>query len=64
MLGDMLDVNNDDARKLAIDYDTIEQAISGDRNFSIACKLDVRYPTLKAILNRQDLHICRNFALL
>jgi hypothetical protein len=42
MLEDMLDVNDDDSRKLAIDYDKIEQAISGDRNFSIACKLDVR----------------------
>ena len=40
MLEDMLANNADsDARKLAIDQDKIEQALTGDRNFSIACEL-------------------------
>jgi hypothetical protein len=33
MLEDMLDVNDNDARKLAIDHDKIEKALSADRNF-------------------------------
>jgi hypothetical protein len=41
LLEDMLDVNHGDARKLAIDRDKIEQALSADRNFSIACELGV-----------------------
>ncbi len=57
MLEDMLDVNESDARKLDIDHDKIEQALTGDRNFSIACELGVHYPMLKAMLNREDLHI-------
>ena len=59
MLEDMIDVNESDAslRKLAIDHDKIEQALTGDRNFSISCELGVRYPILKAMLNREDLHI-------
>ena len=57
MLEDMLDVNESDARKLAINHDKIEQALTGDRNFSISCELGVRYPMLKAMLNREDLHI-------
>jgi hypothetical protein len=57
MLEDMLDVNESDARKLAIDHDKIEQALKGDRNFSISCELGVRYPMLKAMLNSEDLHI-------
>jgi hypothetical protein len=57
MLEAMLDVNESDARKLAIDHDKIGQALTGDRNFSISCELGVRYPMLKAMLNREDLHI-------
>jgi tRNA U54 and U55 pseudouridine synthase Pus10 len=60
MLEDMLDVNESDARKLAIDHDKIEQALTGDRNLSIisfSCELGVRYPMLKAMLNRKGLHI-------
>ena len=56
MLEDMLDENGD-ARKLAMDQDKIEQALTCDRNFSIACELGVRYPTLKAMLSREALHI-------
>ncbi len=54
---DMLDNSEGDARKLAIDQDKIQQALTGDRNFSIACKLGVWYPTVKAMLSREDLHI-------
>ncbi len=43
--------------KSAIDQDKIEQALTGDRNFIIACELGVRYPTLKAMLSREHLHI-------
>ena len=57
MLEDMLDVNESDARKLALNHDKIEQALTGDRNFSISCELGVRYPMLKAMLHREDLHI-------
>ena len=32
----------------------IQQALTGDRNFSIACELGVQYPTLKAMLSRED----------
>ena len=44
MLEDMLDNNEGDARKLAIDQDKMQQALTGDRkfrNFSIACELGV-----------------------
>jgi hypothetical protein len=64
MLEDMFDVNESDARTLAIDHDKIEQALTGDRNFSIPCELGVRYPMLKAMLNREDLHICVSVSLL
>ena len=57
MLEDMLDVNESDARILDIDHDKIEQALTGDRNISISCEPGVRYPMLKAMLNREDLHI-------
>jgi hypothetical protein len=32
----------------------IRQALTGDRNFRIACELGVQYPTLKAMLSRED----------
>jgi hypothetical protein len=57
LLEDMLDENAGDDRKLAVDQEKIEQALTSDRNFSIACELGVRYPTLKAMLSRGDLHI-------
>ncbi len=38
MLEDMLDANDGDARNMAIDHEKIEQALSSDRNFSIACQ--------------------------
>ncbi len=58
MLEDMLDVNEKSfLRKFVLDHDKMEQALSGDRNFCIACELGVHYPILKAMLNREDLHI-------
>ena len=33
------------------------KALTGDRNFSISCELGVRYPTLLAMINREDLHL-------
>jgi hypothetical protein len=56
MLEDMLDANNCDSRPVELDQTKIEQALNGDRNFSISCELGVRYPTLKAMINRADLH--------
>ena len=40
-----------------MDQEKIQQALTGDRNFSIACELGVRYPVLKAMLSRDNLHI-------
>ena len=42
---------------IAVDSLKIQQALEGDRNFSIACELGLRYPTLKAMLNREYLHL-------
>ena len=58
MLEDMLD--DSESRPIAMDQAKIEQALNGDRNFSISCELGVRYPTLKAMLNQEDLpvHLC------
>ena len=49
MLEDMLDENAGDDRKLAMDQDKIEQALTCDRNFCIACELGVQYPTLNFV---------------
>ncbi len=62
MLEDMLDGNEpapceSECRQVAIDQDKIQQALSGDRNFSVSCELGVRYPVLKAMLSREDQHI-------
>ena len=57
MLEDMLDDNNYASRPLELDQAKIEQSLTSDRNFSISCELGVRYPTLKAMLNRDDLHL-------
>ena len=62
MLEDLLDGNEDAAgesvsRPVAFDHVKMQQALSSDRNFSISCELEVRYPVLKALLNRRDMHI-------
>ena len=55
----MLDGNagESESRQVAMDQEKIQQALTGGSNFSIACELGVRYPVLKAKLNREDLHI-------
>ena len=39
--------------------DQIGKALTGDRDFSNSCEFGVRYPTLKAMMNREDLHLVR-----
>jgi hypothetical protein len=68
MLEDMLDGNEDAAGEsvswpVAIDHDKMQQALSSDHNFSVACELGVCYPVLKAVLNREDMHICTSVSL-
>jgi hypothetical protein len=53
MLEDM--VGPGEAR--AIQLDRMEQALTGDRNFSISCELGVLYPSLRVMMNRADLHL-------
>jgi hypothetical protein len=62
ILEDMLDGNEpaageSESRQVAMDQEKIQQALTGDRNFSIACELGVRYPVLKAMLSRENLNI-------
>ena len=58
ILTDLLDVAEGSATgKLVVDSAKIQQALEGDKNFSIAWELGLRYPTLKAMLNRDELHI-------
>ncbi len=42
---------------LIADFALSGKALTGDRNFSISCELGVRYPTLLAMINREDLHL-------
>jgi hypothetical protein len=44
------------SRKLDLDHEKFASVLNGDRNFSVACELGVRYPTLRAVLNRGDLN--------
>ncbi len=37
---------DDEAHELQLDWTRMAKALTGDRNFSISCELDVRYPTL------------------
>jgi len=56
MLEDMVD-EGAGSQKVALDQDKIASVLNGDRNFSVACELGVRYPTLRAMLNRGDLNL-------
>ncbi len=56
MLEDMVD-EGAGSQKVARDQDKIASVLNGDTNFSVACKLGVGYPTLRAILNRGDLNL-------
>ena len=53
----MIDDSSTGSRPIDMDQEKIEKALTGDRNFSISCELAVRYPTLKAMLNSEDLHL-------
>jgi hypothetical protein len=55
LLEDM--VGPGEARDLQLDRTRMAKALTGDRNFSISCELGVRYPTLRAMINRGDLHL-------
>jgi hypothetical protein len=57
MLEDMVD-KGAGSKKVALDQDKIASVLNGDRNFSVACELGVRYPTLRAMLNHGDLNLC------
>ncbi len=53
MLEDM--IGPGEARTIQLDRTLMEQALIGDRNFSISCELP--YPSLRAMMNRADLHL-------
>ena len=57
LLENIVDVNDSESRRLGLDHARIEQALDGDRNFSISCELGVRHPSLKAMLIWENLHI-------
>ncbi len=57
LLEDM--VGPGEASKLQLDQYLMAKALTGDRNFSISCKLGVCYPTLWAMMNRENLHWCK-----
>jgi hypothetical protein len=56
MLEDLID-EGAGSQKVDLDHDKIASVLNGDRNFSVACELGVRYPTLRAMLNRADLNL-------
>ena len=57
MLEDMIDDSSAGSRPMEMDQEKMEKALTSDRNFSISCELGVRYPNLRAMLNREDLHL-------
>ena len=57
MLEDMIDDSSAGSRPMEMDQEKMEKALTSDRNFSISCELGVCYPTLGAMLNREDLHL-------
>ena len=60
MLEDMIDDSSAGSRPMEMDQEKMEKALTSDRNFSISCELGVRllrYPTLRAMLNREDLDL-------
>jgi hypothetical protein len=52
MLEDM--VGQGEARAIQLDRIRMEQALTGDRNFSISCELGVLYPSLRAMMNNVE----------
>ena len=55
LLEDM--VGPGEARAIQMDRTRMEKALTGDRIFSIPCELGVRYPSLRAMMNLEDLHL-------
>ncbi len=45
------------ARNIQMEKTRMENALTGDRNFSISYELGVQYPSLLAMMNRKDLHL-------
>jgi hypothetical protein len=46
-----------DACELLLDHSRLEKALTRYRNFSIFCELGVHYPSLLAMINRDNLHL-------
>ena len=58
MLEDMVeDGDTSGPQTIQLDHDKIAAVLNEDRNFSISCELGLRYPTLKAMINRADLNL-------
>ena len=58
MLEDMVeDGDTSGPQTIELDHDKIAAVLNEDRNFSISCELGLRYPTLKAMINRADLNL-------
>jgi hypothetical protein len=57
MLEYLVDDQDVEARPLPLDQAKIEKAFHRDRNFSMSCELGIRYLSLKAMLNCEDLHL-------
>jgi len=58
MLEDM--VEEGEAGTLQLNKAQLEKAtaaLSGDRNFSVSCEIGVRYPSMRSMINRPDLHL-------
>ncbi len=49
-----------EAHELQVDQNQMEKAFTGDRIYSFSCDLGVRYPTLLAVMNTQDFHLCKS----
>jgi hypothetical protein len=68
MLEDLVDDQDVEARPLigiiGLGSSQDRKAFHGDKNFSMSCELGVCYPTLKAMLNREDLHLRVGISLL
>ncbi len=55
LLEDM--VGSGEAHKLQLDRTRMAKVLTGDRIFSISYELGVSFPTLLAMMNREDLHL-------
>ncbi len=53
----MAQVGPGEAHEIQLDRTQMAKALTGDRCFSISCKLGVHYPTLLAMMNQEDLHL-------